>query len=70
MNIRFIPKFEEVNLPYGDELFFKEGDTRPIAYSEIPDKCKSGDILYSVNQNKNDIDAVKLMEKLNVRKDV
>jgi len=70
LRIRFIPKFEEVNLPYEDELFFKEGETRPLTYSEIPSRCCSGDILYSINQNKKHISAIKLMEKLNVKKDV
>jgi hypothetical protein len=67
LRIRFIPKYETVELPYSNEIFFKEGETETFAHAEIVHRCKSDDIIYSVNLNEADIEAIKLMEKLNVR---
>jgi len=64
LKIRFIPKYEKPELPYKDETFFKEGVLNAFVHDEIVQECKSGDVIYSVNQNKYDIKVAKLMERL------
>jgi hypothetical protein len=67
LKVRFIPRYEEVELPYLDELFYKEGEKEPFSYKEVAYRCKSEDTVYTVNQDSKDLEIIKLMEKLNVR---
>ena len=45
---RFIPRYEKLDSPYKDSSFCKEGLNTIFDYSEIGDKCKTGDIVYEL----------------------
>jgi len=64
LKIQFIPKYEKVELPYSEELFYKEGDKNPFKHCEVVHKCMSGDIIYTINIDSKELEMIKLMEKL------
>jgi hypothetical protein len=68
LEIRFIPKYEKVSLPYLDEIFLKEGVENTFTHDEICFICEGGDTIYSINTNDKDLETIKLMEKLNCQK--
>ena len=61
--VRFIPKFEEVNLGFKDIKFFNENTKSLGSLTTLVASCSTGDILYSLNADKRIKEILKLRRK-------
>jgi hypothetical protein len=62
LQIRFIPKFEKVCLPFSDLKFFNEQTQIISEFNELVFSGETGNTLYSLNSDK------KILDTLNIRR--